>query len=61
MGSDSGEDLIVGFTFEGSLDFAVLLVLCCSGFLVTEYQKFPVSQVWFCYKYFVVVVGPSAL
>ena len=25
MGSESGEDLIVGFTFEGSLDFGVLL------------------------------------
>ena len=61
MGSESGEDLIVGFTVEGSLDFGVLLVLYCSGFLATEFQKLPVSQVWFCYKYFVVVVGPSAL
>ena len=61
MGSESGEDLIVGFTVEGSLDFGVLLVLYCSGFLATEFQKLPVSQVWFCYKYFVVGVGPSAL
>ena len=61
MGSESGEDLIVGFTFEGSLDFGVLLVLCCSGFLVTEFQKLPMSQVWFCYKYFVVEGGSSGL
>ena len=28
MGADSGEDLIAGFTFKGSFDSYVLLVLC---------------------------------
>ena len=61
MGADSGEDLIVGFTLKGSLDFYVLLVLCCLGFLVREFQKLPMSQVEFCYKYFMDVVGSSSL
>ena len=61
MGADSGEDLIAGFTFKGSFDSYVLLVLCRLGFLVKQFQKLSMSQVEFRYKYFVVLVGSNAL
>ena len=61
MGADSGEDLIAGFTCKGSFDPCVLSVLCRLGFLVKPFQKLSMSQVEFCYKYFVVIAGSSAL